>query len=129
MSGVERHEIISTESKELLEKIQNELPRSNQQGKDSLGNRMYGPSERLDAIVKDLLASLQLGHLGHTVWRISNGITIKKPIGTGFLIPIYILGSPRLEPGGLQQPGWYTSYMVETDLTPELDCIFVGSKK
>ena len=68
-------------------------------------------------------------HLGYTVWRISNRITIQNKTGPGYLNPIRVSGSPSLNPGGQQQPGWYTYYPDDTELTPELDCIFVAKRR
>lgn len=63
------------------------------------------------------------------MWRIAKSKTIQNKTGLGYLIPIRVSGSPSLKPGGPQQPGWYTCYTVDTQLTPELDCIFVGKAK
>lgn len=63
------------------------------------------------------------------MWQISKTALIQNTTGPGYLIPIRISGSPCLNPGGPQQPGWYTYYTVDTQLTPELDCIFVGKVK
>lgn len=76
MSGVERHEITSTESRKLLKEILDELPQSNQQPEDSRGNRMYEPSEGLDSKVKDLLATLKLEVRGDTRSKIRQLLTI-----------------------------------------------------
>ena len=70
MPDVKKHEITSTESKNLLKGIQDELPQTKQQPEDSRGNRMYGPSEGLDSKVKGLLASLGLGVRGDTTSKI-----------------------------------------------------------
>jgi hypothetical protein len=78
MSGVEKHEITSIKSKNLLKEIQDELPQSNQQPEDSRGNRMYGPSEGLDSKVKDLLASLELGVRGDTSSKIRQPLKISS---------------------------------------------------
>jgi len=66
MSGIENYEITTTKSITLLKEIEEELSHSNQQQEDSRGNRMYGPSKKLDSKVAALLASLQLGVRGQT---------------------------------------------------------------
>ncbi len=63
------------------------------------------------------------------MWRIAKSIIVQNKTDPGYLIPIRVSGSLSLNPGGPQQPGWYTCYTVDTQLTPELDCIFVGKAK
>ncbi|KAL8668515.1 MAG: hypothetical protein Q9168_006855 [Polycauliona sp. 1 TL-2023] len=110
MSDIKNYEITSQEGKELLKQIEDELPRIKTRNQDSHGNREYEPNEILAAKVRELLKNLQLSHLGYTVWRIMNPITIQNTTGP-------------------QQPKWYTYYSVDTELTPELDCIFVAKKR
>jgi hypothetical protein len=142
MSGLEKHAITSTESKNLLKEIHDKLP---QQPEDSRGNRMYGPSEGLKSKVEDLLASLKLDVRGDT------SIKIRQPLKTVasrihcvanleqhhhqktnrawlFNSHLYIR-KPTPQTRMSATAGWYTSYTIETYLTPELDCIFVGRKK
>ncbi|MCJ1258727.1 hypothetical protein MMC24_006560 [Lignoscripta atroalba] len=129
MSDFKNYEIDS-QGKEMLKQIEDELPRLISRNHDSHGNREYEPNSILDAKVRPLLVNLQLSqHLGYTVWRISNRITIQNKTGPGYLNPIRVSGSPSLNPGGQQQPGWYTYYPDDTELTPELDCIFVAKRR
>ena len=132
---------ITPQGKELLRQIEDYIKTLNQ---DSHENREYEINQTLDAKVRLLLVNLQLSvrddaaiilsylyqqHLGYTVWRIAKRITIQTTSSPGYLIPIRVSGNPSLNPGGPQQPGWYTHYTVDTELTPELDCIFVAKKR
>ena len=142
MSDIETHKI-NPQGKKLLEEVEKELSHIKLCDRDTLGNRKYEKNEMLDNTVMPLLANLGLDvcddataypsatyyeqHLGYTAWHISNSIPIRNTTGPAYLIPIRISGSPCLNPGGPLQPGWYTCYTVETQLDPELDCIFVGT--
>jgi hypothetical protein len=144
--STKNHEITSESGKALLKQLRDWLPGAGF-AKDNNGNRKYNQDERLDAKVMPLLKDLGLHvcrnatgpssclidtfqNLGYTVWRISNRITIHNTTGPGYLIPILeISGNPSLTPGGPQKAGWYTYIPVDTDLVPELDCIFVVPMK
>ncbi len=60
MSDVQNYEVTSHYGKELLEQIDNELPRIKTRNQDSHGNREYEPNKMLDEKVKALLVNLHL---------------------------------------------------------------------
>jgi len=144
--STKHYEITSESGKALLKQLRNWLPEA-RFTKDDNGNRKYDQDEMLDAKVMPLLKNLGLHvyknatgpssclidtfqNLGYTVWRISNRITIHNTTGSGYLILILeISGSPSLTPGSPQKAGWYIYIPVDTDLVPELDCIFVVPMK
>jgi hypothetical protein len=145
MSTIKHYEI-TPQGQELLKQIEDELPQIKLLKSDDHGNREYEPNAKLDAKVMPLLENLELSvredaiimskqllniwqNLGYTVWRISNRITIHNETGPGYLIPVHISGSPCLTPGGPQKPGSYTYYSVDTELSPELDCIFLAQHR
>jgi len=125
MSGTKTHEM-DAQGRKLLKEIEEELPRTKLRDQDTYGNQEYERTAILERKVMLLLAHLELAHLGYTVWQISKPIPIRKTTGPEHLIPIRTSKSPSLEPGGPQHPGSYTCYTVNTYLTAELDCIFVG---
>ncbi|KAL2047622.1 hypothetical protein N7G274_000664 [Stereocaulon virgatum] len=125
MSSTKTHEM-HAQGRKLLKEIVEELPRTKLRDQDTYGNQEYERTAILERKVMLLLAHLELAHLGYTVWQISKPIPIRKTTGPEFLIPIRTSESPSLKPGGPQHPGSYTCYTVNTYLTAELDCIFVG---
>ncbi len=144
MSNIRDFNIESQTGKDLLKQIREGLPSMKLRSADNRGNREYEKVKSLDAIVKRLLEELKLGvrgddvqictithypqHLGYTVWQISNGITIRNTTGPGYLIPINIKGNAHLNSEETLRYGCYSYYNGVTDLTPELDCIFVVQK-
>lgn len=139
MPDIQNHRI-DPQGEKWLKQIEKELPHMNLRKPDVYGNLEYEPNEILNAKVKPLLVNLQSSvcndatytrqvtifqqHQDTLYGEYRNLYPSKTKQVQGTIFPFAYYQEPN--PGGPQQPGSYTYYLVDTDLTPELDCIFVA---